>query len=319
MNGMIINTVQFRFPPGSPRPTWADIGNFLKRLDIDLLDMETAYKTARDRSLFIKLTSIAMKEALKKNSEPRSFLYSSGESVMVRMSIAGTDMRYVRIFDLPPEISDESLSLVLEEYGKVEYVTREKFPPELGLGHLQTGVRGVHLDVKRTIPPSIDVAGWKGNVFYDGLKDTCFLCQTVGHRRDSCPQKKAKNSTPKITETLVSFAGIVAGNDVEQAKQDATEALDDDIIEVLEEDFEQPTNTVDANLVQPTVRDNTAEDREKRRKESVAILEGVAKAIHEAMVNPQAKQRRAQYASFGSGSSSGSSTPKKKCARKSKY
>lgn len=323
MNGMMINTAQFRFPPGSPRPSWTDIANFLKQLDTNLLDMESAYKTARDRSLFIKFTSMdAMKTALKKNSEPRVFLYASGESVEIRMTIAGADMRYVRIFDLPPEIDDEHLSLILEEYGKVEFVIREKFPPESGLGHLQTGVRGVYLDVKKSIPPSIVIAGWKGNVFYDGLKDTCFLCQAVGHRRDSCPKKKVLNPTPKRTEKPTSYAGVVAGNEVHQPEQETTEALEDDIIEVLEESFEQYTD-IDSNQVQTQLtggQEKVDSEKERRRKEGIAVLEDVAKAIQEAMANPQAKQRRAQYAASGSGSSSGSSTaPKKKCARQTRY
>lgn len=320
MNEMMHNTVQFRFPPGSPRPSWNEIANFLKQLDTDPLLMESAYKTARDRSLFIKFISQdAMKTSLKKNLEPRAFVYSSGKSVEVRMTIAGTDMRYIRVFDLPPEISDESLSLVLAKFGNVEYVTREKFPAESGLGHLQTGVRGVYLDVERNVPPFVDVCGWRGNVFYSGLKDTCFFCQGVGHRRDSCPQRIAQNSTQKDKQTVASYAGIVAGSETESGHK-STETLDEEIIEVLEESFEHPTEALDTvEQVQPTVGQDELE-KEKKRKEGIEVLKEVAQAFQEAMVKSQAQQRRARFAASGSGSSSGSSTvPKKKCARKTNY
>ena len=175
------------------------------------------------------------------------------------------------------------------------------------------------MDVKRNVPSFIDVAGWRGNVFYDGLKETCFSCQAVGHRRDTCPQKKVRNLTQKEKGKVVSYAGIVAGGELEAGDHSTEDVLEDDIIEVLEESFEQPPEAIVPDQVQPIV-DQDVLDREKRRKKSIAVLEGVAKAFQEAMANPQAQQRRSRFAASGSGSSSGSNTvPKKKCARKSKY
>lgn len=101
------------------------------------------------------------------------------------------------MFDLPPELSDDSLVQVLGSYGKVERVVREKFPADLGLSHMPTGVRGVHIDVSKEIPPCVDVLNWKGRIVYSGLKDTCFLCQAMGHRRDSCPQRANRNKQDK--------------------------------------------------------------------------------------------------------------------------
>lgn len=99
------------------------------------------FKTSYDR--FVKFTSLeAMTETLEKNTEPRRFEYACGTFVEVRMTIAGSNVRYVRIFDLPPEISDKSLSVALGKYGKVQCMTREKFPANLGVDHMYTGVRG---------------------------------------------------------------------------------------------------------------------------------------------------------------------------------
>lgn len=105
-----VNTVQFRFPVESPRSSWEEIARFLKQLDTVVLIMETAYRTAHDRSIFIRFTSAeAMNESLRKNVEPRMFQYTSGRSVTVRMAVAGS--KYIRVFDLPPKIRDETLSL----------------------------------------------------------------------------------------------------------------------------------------------------------------------------------------------------------------
>lgn len=164
----------------------------------------------------VKIAEIVLSVRLSKRPGIRcKTVNTSGVSVEVRMKIAGESMRYVRVFDLPPELPDDKLEGVLREFGKIERVVREKFPPNLGLDHLFTGVRGVYMDVTKDIPPSIDIAGRK-TIFYDGLKDTCFLCQTVGHRRNSCPQRKSRDRKQEESKQEKtgngSYAAVVSGN-----------------------------------------------------------------------------------------------------------
>lgn len=317
----IVNTLQFRFPAGSPRPSYVEIANFLKRLSTDPMMMDTAYKTANDRSLFVKFKNReAMMETREKNTEMLAFAYSNGESVQVQMCIAGTNMQYVRIFDLPPELSDDNLSLVLGSFGKVERVVREKFPADSGLGHINTGVRGVYIDVKNDIPPSVNIGNRKGRVFYNALKDTCFLCHGTGHRKDSCPQRTTRKEQKKGlrgTSKTISYADIVSGM---ESTENLSETVEDDIVEILEEEeIEEPIETLEeAQVESPVAVPEAVSEKERRRKEGWDTLEEVAKAIQAAMTNPQANQRRADFA--GSRSSSGSgSAPRKKCARRTNY
>ncbi|KXJ62507.1 hypothetical protein RP20_CCG013357 [Aedes albopictus] len=314
----IVNTAQFRFPPGSPRPTLEDIATFLKELNADVNTMETVYKTAHDRSLFIKFTSqAALLETMERNAEPKTFAYSNGSCVEVRMFIAGTNVRYVRVFDLPPEVTDNTLTLEMEKFGTVQRVVREKFPANLGLGHLFTGVRGVHIDVKKDISPMIEVMGRKGRIFYDGLKNTCFSCHATGHRKDSCPKRRSrdKKETPSAN-TTPSYAGVVAGNYVAEEQVFST-VTEDNIIEILEDDgIEEATDTIEAEEEQPEICEPGADLEEQTDAEKKDDLEDAAKANLETMGNPQANQRRAQFAASHSGSGSGSSSrPRKKCAR----
>lgn len=308
----IVNTVQFRFPPASPRPSWSEIANFVKQLEEDLLLIETAYRTAHDRSLFVKFVSReAMIGSLKKNAEPRRFLYTNGTAVEVRMSIAGSTLRYVRVFDLPPEVSDEKLSLAMGKYGKVERLVREKFPADLGLGHMYTGVRGVYIELNKEIPPAIEVGKRRGHVFYDGLKDTCFLCHAVGHRKNSCPQRQ-----PRKQQQPGSYAAVLSGEEIVTAEQKSVDISE--VIELTEDEIiEEMTESTDAEEQQTEESRNQLElEKEKRRKEGIETLKEVAHAITEAMVKQQASQRRAQFASTGSKEHS---RPKKLCARKSLY
>ncbi|XP_062710319.1 uncharacterized protein LOC134288701 [Aedes albopictus] len=233
---MIENTIKFRFPASAPRPTWIEIADFLKQLKSNVMHMETVYKMEEDRSLSIKFkTAVAMEEALRLNSGPVKFCYSNGKTVHVTMSRAGTNVRYVRIFDIPPEVSDEDLSLVLGKYGKIESVIREKLAPNLGLGHMFNGVRGLHIDVESEIPPTVEILQWKGKVFYDDLKNKCFLCQQEGHRKNACPQRPTRNQKAKGVEMVAStYASAVIHGGVALAQQEAV----NEEKEVVKEDSE---------------------------------------------------------------------------------
>lgn len=188
---IIKNTLVFQFPDGAPGPTVVEIGRFVKGFDADKADMEAGYKISDERVVCIKFKSErAMKEALLHNPEVHTFHYSNGKSVEVRMSVAGGCIRYVRIFDLPPEISDVDVSLVLGRYGNVKRMIREKFPAELEL-ELITGVRGVYMDIKKEIPAALHFSNRRGRIYYEGLRQKCFLCKQEGHLKAKCPQNNA--------------------------------------------------------------------------------------------------------------------------------
>lgn len=188
-DGLVKNTLAFRFPPGAAAPSLVDIARFVKNLDADLDSMETSYKLAEERCVCVKFKSLdTMKEAQAQIPEIVFFRYSNGEKVEVKTSVAGCCTKYVRIFDLPPEVPDSEISAVLGRYGMVKRMVRERFPAELGL-NLFTGVRGVYLDVKKVVPPSLYFLNRKGRIFYDGLKQKCFLCKEEGHLKAECPQK----------------------------------------------------------------------------------------------------------------------------------
>lgn len=284
------------------------------------MSMEAVYKTAQDRSIFIKFTCLeAMMQSLRKNAEPRKFVYANGAAVEVKMCIAGT--RYVRIFDLPPEISDDLVSSVLGQYGRVERIVREKFATDSGLGHLHNGVRGMYIGIKNDIPPAVVIGNWKARIFYDGLVDTCFFCRAVGHRKDACPQRQTRKNERKNKDKetgISSYASVVSGAAKHPCEQEGTETLEDDIIEVLEDD-DQQSDAIEEEQPQPVnCKANDDMEKEKRRKESMEQLEEMAKAIKEVLTTPTASQRRAHFAASGSSSGSGS-RPTKKCARRTFY
>lgn len=211
-----------------------------------------------------------MLHCLLHNREQLNFHYADGKIVVVRMSPAGGNVQYVKIYDLPPEVPDSDLALVLGKYGEVKRVVREKFPADLGLD-MYTGVRGVYMDVRKEIPNSLHFRNRKGNIFYQGNKNLCFLCKMEGHRMNSCPKRKDRKQPVQQKEgnqrnegqtSTSTYAGVVTGvalsitND-SQETEEAVEVLQE---EVLEMDVTSPetekTNeeeTTDARKQEPPV------------------------------------------------------------------
>ena len=205
------NTLQFQFPRGTVSPSWEEIAEFVKQLKSDPMQMEVVYKLPQTRTVCIKYASEdSMIQSLNENADLLKFHYSNGEAVDVLVSIAGSNVTYVRVFDLPPEVPDKDLSTVLSSFGKVGRMVREQFPAGLGLDHLLTGVRGVYVDMEVDIPAALDIGKWKTRIFHDGLKDKCFSCSKEEHRKDSCPERKTKKRNNKKNRDPISYAGIVA-------------------------------------------------------------------------------------------------------------
>lgn len=200
-----------------------------------------------------------MRHTLMEDPEQLNFHYDNGKVVVVRMSNAGEFVQYVRVYDLPPEVPDANIELVLSKYGKVKRVVREKFPPELNFD-MYTGVRGAYVDVKKQIPTSLHFLNRKGNVFYHGNKNVCFHCKTEGHRMDSCPKRQVRKQPErqeptesqdkaKIDQVLdedqsissldtTSFASTVAKSAARDIVVEDAEVLDGEVMAIDEEDLE---------------------------------------------------------------------------------
>lgn len=326
---MICNTVQFAFPPGTPRPSWDEIARFLKHLDSDAKDMDTVYKIGANKSLCIKYKSeAAMRDALRRHPDAIKFHFTNGKTVEVRMLTAGKKIHYVRVFDIPPEVTDEELALVIGKFGRIERMVREKFPANLGMDHLYTGVRGVFMEMENDIPPAMDVFKWKAKLYYDGLKEKCFLCQCEGHQRSSCPTKK-----PVENRKHTSYAGVVQLG--EAALPGETDNIENDIIEIVEEEILENSDVLDqvdlsqeAHATEESCSSSFRKHVESMDEEQLREIdeaaeqlglenfrENVAKLsqmIDELPSKEQAIQRRAQFAKSGS-----TELRPKKTARKS--
>lgn len=238
---VVTNTIAFVFPDNAAQPTLPEMVRFVKGLTGDQGKMDTAYKNAEERTVFIKYKSEeGMREALSRNEEKQTFHYSNGTQVDVCMSVAG-NIQYIRVFDLPPEVSDRDLAGELSKYGKIKRCLREKYPPEYQLD-LFTGVRGIYMEVEKEVPPVLYFHNRRGRIFYSGNKKKCFTCGQEGHHKKACGKKKVKTTGAGVEKKEAgksTFAAILSGT----SSSDNVDKQADLEIEMLDEDNDDECGT----------------------------------------------------------------------------
>lgn len=205
------NTLVFEFPKDAPGPTLIEISRFVKNFGADRGKMDTCYRNADEKCIFFRFkTAEAFNDAIVDNPEVLTFRYSDGNTVQVKMSVAGGLYKYVRIFNLPPEVEDAEIGRVLAKYGKIKKMVREKFPPECELD-LYSGIRGAYMDVQKPIPAGLFIRNCKARIFYEGFKNRCFHCKADDHLKLNCPllaelRKDAEYSSGSSKQNPASYA-----------------------------------------------------------------------------------------------------------------
>ncbi|KAL1403215.1 hypothetical protein pipiens_005765 [Culex pipiens pipiens] len=198
------NTVGFDFGRDGVMPTLKEAITFLVQvLKIKDTEVHSVYLDISDKTFFVKFTDeMTLKETTQRLRQTETFKYADGREVQVHVAVADGFFRYVRLFNLPPEVTDAEIAKALAKFGTVRQLVREKLPLELGFNAF-SGTRGAHMEVKTEIPPALYIGHYKCRIFYEGLRNRCFTCKQEGHTckqeghvKADCPQKASAHRTP---------------------------------------------------------------------------------------------------------------------------
>lgn len=199
------NTVKLVFGPGSKVPTYLEVLKFaIGGLKLSATDIYSIYKDENGGQFYVKLIDEPTFSAcIAASEEQYTFRFDDGSTAEVRVDQASRIFRYVRIFNLPPEIEDREIQYVLGQYGTIRQHVRERFPAEMKV-NIFTGVRGVHMEISKEIPANLYVGHFRARIFYEGLKNKCFFCKEEGHNKAECPKMAA---LPKDSEKQTKQSG----------------------------------------------------------------------------------------------------------------
>lgn len=188
-NSVRKNTVKLVFGPDSKVPSHLEVLKFtIANLKLSAADIHSIYKEENGGQFYVKLMDEPTFSAFIADSEEQyTFKFDDGTEANVQVDQACRIFRYVRIFNLPPEIEDREIQYVLGQYGTIRQHVRERFPSEVNV-NIYTGVRGVHMEVSKEIPAHLYVGHFRARIYYDGLKNKCFYCKAEGHEKSNCPK-----------------------------------------------------------------------------------------------------------------------------------
>lgn len=190
------NTLKLCFESGAKAPSHLEVLRFVtSQLDLSAADLHSVYKDENDGLFFIKfLDDGRFNEFCNHVEEVYAFKYGDDSTTSVTLAMASRIFRYVRIFNLPPEIDDKSIALVLGQFGTVRQQVRERYPAEYNLS-IFSGIRGVHMEIAKEIPANIFIGHFRARIYYDGLKNRCFYCKEEGHMKANCPKLAAVSTS----------------------------------------------------------------------------------------------------------------------------
>lgn len=214
------NSLRLRFERGKPEPTDTEIFAFMKgKMGLKSDNLLSMYKDKPEQSVIIKFqTEDGFKEALSRLPGTMEFAYNKYQSTTVQVSAANAVVRYVRIFNLPPEVDDREIWTAFSKYGKVQRTIREKYAESTGFP-IWNSVRGVFIELKEgcEIPATVLVRNLRARVYYEGLVNKCFQCGSASHLKAECPNRASVNERLKRDQVDVrshapSYSGALTGN-----------------------------------------------------------------------------------------------------------
>nr|XP_029722574.1 uncharacterized protein LOC109413991 [Aedes albopictus] len=189
------NSLRVRFEPGSMDPPDAAIFSFMRdKMQLRSDDLLAMYKERSTMSVLIKFkTEEDVLKTLDRLPRTMDFWIEARWRSIVTLSLANSTVRYVRLFDLPPEIEDNEIVAALFQYGSIHRMVRETYGTDTGYP-IWNSVRGVYMELMEDfeIPPFITIRNIVARVLDEGLINDC--------RKAASDTKKQEPELPPSTE-----------------------------------------------------------------------------------------------------------------------
>jgi hypothetical protein len=206
------NTVVCSFDLSSPRITAYDIHEWIfTELRIPEHKVQMIQTDGIKRNVHIKLVDSECVYALLREMEGQAeYKYPTGELSNVNIALAGLGTKRIRIANLPPEVSNNTLHASLVLYGKIMEIQKQKWSKAYRYC-VDNGVRQITICLTRHVPSHLTIAGQQVLLSYEGQPPTCYGCGETGHMYQGCPARH-KQGTVRDSLTKTTYASIVTTN-----------------------------------------------------------------------------------------------------------
>jgi hypothetical protein len=130
-------------------------------------------------------------------------------------------IRTVRIANLPPEVTDNTISSILSRYGEVKGVKEERWSRTYRY-KIPNGIRLVTLNLRMHIPSYLNIANNRVLLSYEGQPITCCGCGTTGHLYQECPARLNKVTRTAQNKTTTWATVVQQRNETQEETEGNT-------------------------------------------------------------------------------------------------
>jgi hypothetical protein len=171
------------------KPSYAEMVNFLfGTLEMKCEDIKCMHLSVSGREIYFRCYNEETMRKIVDNFDGAPFKFENGVVARVQMSQESEMLKYVRVWGIPPDAPDGDVARFFGNYGDVKRVVRERYPRDLNCP-IETGVRGIHMDLRQELPHFMHIRNFRIKVHYEGQKERCFGCGSTEHIRADCPKK----------------------------------------------------------------------------------------------------------------------------------
>ena len=147
-----LNTIVCVFEKQSPRISALDIHEWIyETLRIPEQEVRMIQIEGTRRQVYIKLSTNDYAKEIVKNTGQVTYKHDNGEISIVRIDFAGMGTRRIRIADLPPEVTDQTISRALTPYGEVLNINHETWS-NIYRYKVPNGIRTALTSIRKHVP-----------------------------------------------------------------------------------------------------------------------------------------------------------------------
>jgi hypothetical protein len=148
---------------------------------------------------------------LRDTSGEAIYKHHSGELSTVGIAVADLGMKRVRVANIPAEVPDTALTLLLAPFGKVLTIEQEIWT-KMYRYLVANGTRQITIMLTKHILSHLTLTENSVLLSYDGQLPTCYVCGKTGHMLQTCPKNKHRGIA-RANLQRESYAAIAAQND----------------------------------------------------------------------------------------------------------
>jgi hypothetical protein len=177
-----------------PRKPAAEVLHFFVQDDLNIpyeqvKSFQISYAKKR---LFIELCELNAEKFAEDHSEKHAIICDN-EQYKITLEYF-SDLKHVRLYDLPPNITNEEVFQKLSEFGFVKNVTNEVWGKELPYAGKNNGTRVAKMRLNKKIPSYLLINGETTYVTHQGQTATCRWCNDVVHFGQTCADNRSRNT-----------------------------------------------------------------------------------------------------------------------------